>query len=96
VDTLKPSAAQAPNEQEQPVPINTKNYIISPAITAPKVIATPKEKTETTEEYLFWVILGSISAILFAFLMVFKRKKVIAQIKKKKRSIKHLATPKAR
>jgi len=47
-----------------------------------------KEKTETTEEYLFWIILGIIGTIISAIFLI-KRKKIVAQIKKRASRIKH-------
>ena len=78
VNTTRPIATETPSVQERPQPIKHKT------ITVPLNVATaPKEKTDTTEEYLFWIILGIFSTIFFAALIILKDKKLAERIKKR-------------
>jgi hypothetical protein len=83
VNTTRPIANETSSVQELPRPIKHKT------ITVPLNVTTaPKEKTETTEEYLFWIILGIIGTIISAIILI-KRKNIAAQIKKRASRIKH-------
>jgi len=91
ISTERPTVADTAGTQEQPRPIIHKHN----PVPVP-VAAVPKEKTETTEEYIFWILFGIIGTTLFATLIILRDKKLAERIKKRDALAKHLKNHKAK
>lgn len=84
MDTRRPAAPETTVIQEQPQPPVKHKTLAVPL----NVTSASKEKAETTEEYLFWIILGVIGTIISAVILI-KRKKIAAHIIKRSNKGKH-------